>query len=87
MHQTKDVRFHPWKDHFDTVVENLRFLNEYRKEKSLNFKIYLTGILTRFTEALKNDYYTVFSNLADQIVLNMCITKVDICQKLILFAL
>ncbi len=56
------------KDHFDTVLENLKFLNEYRKEKCLNFKIYLTGILTRFTEALKNDYYTVFSNLADQIV-------------------
>lgn len=64
----KMYKFIHGKDHFDTVFENLKYLNQYRKESGQNYKIYLTGILTRFTEALKDDYYEVFKGLADQIV-------------------
>ena len=56
------------KDDFDTVMENLKYLNQYRKESGRSFKIYVTGILTRFTEAMRDDYFTVFEGLADQIV-------------------
>ncbi|MBQ9479444.1 MAG: radical SAM protein, partial [Selenomonadaceae bacterium] len=35
------------KDDFDKVMSHLRYLNEYRRESGRNYKIYLTGILTR----------------------------------------
>lgn len=56
------------RDDFDKVMEHLRYLNQYREESGKNFKIYITGILTRFTENLKDKYYEVFEGLTDQIV-------------------
>ncbi|MFV0516070.1 MAG: radical SAM/SPASM domain-containing protein [Aminipila sp.] len=56
------------KDDFDIVMENLKYLNEYRGISKRNYKIFVTGILTRFTENYKEDYYKVFENLADEIV-------------------
>lgn len=56
------------RDDFDKVMANLRYLNEYRKESGKDFKIYITGILTRFTEHLQDDYFKVFDGLADQVV-------------------
>ena len=49
-------------------MSNLRYLNEHRRESGRNYKIYITGILTRFTENLKDKYFEVFDGLADQIV-------------------
>lgn len=66
--QRKLYEFIHGKDDFDKVVEHLRYLNQYRSESGKNYKIYVTGILTRFTENLKDKYYEVFGNLADQIV-------------------
>jgi wyosine [tRNA(Phe)-imidazoG37] synthetase (radical SAM superfamily) len=56
------------RDDFDTVMEHLKYLNDYRKENGKNYKIYVTGILTRYTENLKDRYYEVFDELADQVV-------------------
>ena len=56
------------RDDFDTVMEHLRYLNAYRKESGRSYKIYVTGILTRFTEQLKGKYDEVFHGLADQVV-------------------
>ena len=56
------------KDDFDIVVEHLQYMNEYRKESGRKFKIFITGILTRYTERLKEDYFQVFKGLADEIV-------------------
>ena len=56
------------RDDFDTVMEHLKYLNQYRKESGRDFKIYVTGILTRYTENLKDKYYEVFDGLADQVV-------------------
>lgn len=56
------------RDDFDKVFEHLVYLNQYRKESGRDFKIYITGILTRFTEDMRDDYFTVFKGLADQIV-------------------
>ena len=55
-------------DDFDKVMKNLKYLNQYRKETGKNYKIYVTGILTRFTENLQDKYHEVFDDLADQIV-------------------
>lgn len=56
------------RDDFDIVCQNLRYLNQYRNESGRNFKIYITGILTRYTEHTREDYFKVFDGLADQIV-------------------
>lgn len=66
--QRKLYRFIHGRDDFDVVVEHLRYLNEYRKESGRDYKIYVTGILTRFTENLQEKYHEVFDELADQIV-------------------
>ena len=55
-------------DHFDIVMEHLKYLNQYRTESGKNYKIYVTGILTKYTEKLKDEYFKVFKGLADQIV-------------------
>lgn len=56
------------RDDFDRVFENLKYLNRYRQESGRDFKIYITGILTRYTEHTREDYFRVFDGLADQIV-------------------
>lgn len=56
------------KDDFDTVMEHLKYLNAYRMEARKKYKIYVTGILTKYTENLKDKYFEVFDGLADQIV-------------------
>ncbi|MFW5671878.1 MAG: radical SAM/SPASM domain-containing protein [Acetivibrio ethanolgignens] len=61
-------RFIHGRDDFDTVMKHLKYLNEYRKISGRQYKIFITGILTRFTEQCKEDYYRVFSELADEIV-------------------
>lgn len=56
------------KDDFDTVMEHLKYLNEYRKISGRHYKIFVTGILTRYTENMKDMYTDVFRGLADEIV-------------------
>lgn len=56
------------KDHFDQVLEHLKYLHEYRQQCGRDFKIYVTGILCRFTEGLQEDYRQIFGGLCDQIV-------------------
>lgn len=61
-------RFIHGRDDFDKVFDHLVYLNQYRKESGRDFKIYITGILTRYTEHTREDYFKVFDGLADQIV-------------------
>lgn len=56
------------KDDFDTVVENLKYLNEYRSISGSKCKIFVTGILTRYTQNMKDTYFEVFGEMADEIV-------------------
>ncbi len=56
------------RDDFDKVVEHLKYLNQYRKETGKTFKIYVTGILTRYTENMKDKYYELFGDMCDQVV-------------------
>ena len=55
-------------DDFDKVVEHLKYLHQYREETKKDFKIYVTGILTKYTENLKEEYYRLFNHLCDQVV-------------------
>lgn len=66
--QRKLYEFIHGRDDFDAVMEHLKYLNEYRRESGKNFKIYVTGILTRFTENLQDKYHEIFDELADQVV-------------------
>lgn len=56
------------KDDFDVVMEHLRYLNEYREISGRTYKIFVTGILMRYTEHMKDMYMDVFKGLADEIV-------------------
>lgn len=56
------------RDDFDKVVEHLKYLNQYRKESGRDFKIYVTGILTKYTENLQDKYHELFDGLSDQVV-------------------
>ena len=56
------------KDDFYAVMDNLKHLNDYRKECGRAFRIFVTGILTRYTEHMKDSYHEVFGGLADEIV-------------------
>jgi cytidyltransferase-like protein len=66
--ERKMYEFIHGRDDFDIVMEHLMYLNDYRKKSGKSFKIFVTGILTRYTEHMKDDYFTVFRGLADQIV-------------------
>ena len=66
--ERKMYEFIHGRDDFDVVMEHLKYLNNYREESGNTYKIFITGILTRYTEYMKDDYYTVFKGLADQIV-------------------
>lgn len=56
------------RDDFDTVVEHLKYLYAYRKESGRDFKIYVTGILTKYTENMQEEYHRLFDHLCDQVV-------------------
>ncbi len=56
------------RDDFDKVLYNLKYLNEYRTESQRNYKIYITGILTKYTEDLQEEYHRIFGKLSDQVV-------------------
>ena len=56
------------KDDFDAVYDNLVYLNKYREKSGKNYKIYVTGILTKFTEGLVDRFHDVFDDISDQVV-------------------
>lgn len=59
------------KDDFDKVMEHLKYLHEYREETGGDFKIYVTGILTKYTENMQGKYHEVFDSLCDQVVFKL----------------
>ena len=59
------------RDDFDVVMEHLKYLNEYRNISGKQYKIFVTGILTRYTEKMKDMYAEVFGDLADEIVFKL----------------
>lgn len=66
--ERKLYQFIHGKDDFDVVVEHLKYLHSYREETGKNYKIYVTGILTKYTENLQDEYHRLFDHLCDQVV-------------------
>lgn len=56
------------RDDFDKVCEHLRYLSEYRKISGRDYKIYVTGILTKYTEYMQDKYHELFDEYVDQVV-------------------
>jgi len=56
------------RDDFDTVFANLKYLSSYRKESGRKYKIFITGILTRYTEKMRSKWFEIFYGMADEIV-------------------
>jgi len=53
----------------DAGLDSIKFyVRQYRDETGKNYKIYVTGILTRFTEGMKDMYQELFGDIVDQIV-------------------
>lgn len=55
-------------DDFDNVLNNIRFLHEYRKEKGIDIAISLSCVLTKKTINTKADIVKVFSGYVDDII-------------------
>ncbi|AFA49238.1 radical SAM/SPASM domain-containing protein [Acetobacterium woodii] len=56
------------RDDFEQVINNLRYISEYRVKNDLNFKIFASFIVTRFTEKEKRRLKLLISNLVDEII-------------------
>jgi len=56
------------KDDFDVVYDHLKYLYQYRKDSGRQYKIFVTAILTRFTEYMKDDFHAVFGKYSDEVV-------------------
>ena len=66
--ERKMYEFIHGRDDFDKVYDNLKYLNEYREITGKKYKIFVTGILTRYTESMKDMYFDVFRDMADEII-------------------
>lgn len=56
------------KDDFDTVMENLNYIANYRKTNNKNFKIFVSYIATRYSTLERNILEDKLSDIIDQIV-------------------
>lgn len=79
-------RFIHGKDDFDLVKENLSSLYNYRTEKGLTYKLYVSSVLTKYTEQEKPLIKQNFSNLCDEIyfaqVINASVLTPENCTLL-----
>ncbi|OFV70020.1 radical SAM/SPASM domain-containing protein [Acetobacterium wieringae] len=56
------------RDDFEQVIKNLKFISEYRSKNELNFKIFASFIVTRFTEKEKIELKLLINGLVDEII-------------------
>lgn len=68
----QNYKFIHGRDEFEKVYDNLKNLYIYRKEKKLKFKIFISCILTRYTENEKELVKNIFSAYVDEIVFLNC---------------
>lgn len=67
----KTYEFTHGKDDFDTVINNLKQLSDYKKENHLEFKIYVSSIVTKYTvksKELLNDIFEKQNIIINDIV-------------------
>lgn len=56
------------RDDFDRVIANLKYVSDYRRRNNLNFKLYISFVVTNLTVEDVNDFRAAFSELVDEIV-------------------
>lgn len=56
------------KDEFDIVIDNLRYISDYRKKNNKNFKIFVSSIVTRYSESEKKILEEKLKDISDDIV-------------------
>lgn len=59
-------------DHWDRVIENLKFVSEYRKTLSRKLSLFATYVVTKQTEHEQNQFRDLISPLVDEIVFSPC---------------
>lgn len=62
-------------DCYEKVKDNIIRLSNYRKEKNYNFKIYMSSMLTKYTQNDDKLIKNMFSSYVDHIVIDNCISQ------------
>lgn len=60
------------RDQFDRVLENLRFVSEYRKNIGRPLSLFVTYVVTKQTEHEKNDFLKLVEPLVDEVLFYPC---------------
>lgn len=61
------------RDDFVQVINNLKFVSEYRKSNNLEYNIFISSIVTKFTEDEKEKLLELVSELVDDVLfVNVC---------------
>lgn len=68
----ESYKFIHGRDDFANILNNLKYLYNYRKENEMNFKIYISCILTKYTKEEKELVNNVFGPYSDEIVFLNC---------------
>ena len=55
------------KDDFQTVINNIKFIDKYRKDNNLNLKLYVSFVVTKYTLDEKNELYDLLKDYIDEI--------------------
>lgn len=77
----KDYLLIHGKDDFDTVIENLIYLDTMRKSGKHKFAVYISYIATRFTEAEKENFKCKYGKYVDDIIFYKCANQGGLIQK------
>ena len=63
------------KDEFDKVMENIIYLNTLREENRSKFAIYISYVVTRYTESEKDNFERKYKKYVDDILFYDCINQ------------
>lgn len=78
----ESYRFIHGKDEFEKVYDNLKYIYEYRKENDLKYKIFISCILTKYTENEKGLVNDIFLPYVDEIVFLNCKNQCGVMYEL-----
>ena len=56
------------KDHFERVIENLKFTKEYREKTKKSYRILVSFVVTKYTESEIHDFYDWVQDYADDML-------------------
>lgn len=59
-------------DEWDKVIDNVRFVSDYRKEKNLNISLFISSVVTDITSSEKEEFRETFGEISDEIMFVNC---------------